>query len=219
MKRNQPQEQTITEQVTENISFKGGEKQENGDQINENSEQNKPNKMNKFNENVETVDNFVNNSQDPAKPNEQKQEEKEQAKKESDFVAEFTEFKQLFEQELNAIKEQVTKQKELFNSQVEQKLNDIEQDKTIDKFLSEKQFVNDFTRQAIKSQVKTALTQEEHKDKDLNTLYNELTTGLNNIYANPNPVVIQQGNHISSDALDIYENQKKIYKALGVTLN
>lgn len=214
MKRNQPQEQVITEQVTGETSFKGGEKQENSGQLNENSEQNKQNEINKFNTNVDTVDNFVNNSQ-----NTTKQQENEQGKKESDFVAEFAEFKQLFEQELNAIKEQVTKQKEQFNTQVEQKLNDIEQDKTIDKFLSEKQFVNDFTRQAIKSQVKTALTQEEHKDKDLNTLYNELTTGLNNIYANPNPVVIQQGNHISSDALDIYENQKKIYKALGVTLN
>lgn len=147
--------------------------------------------------------------------NVQTEETIETEKKGDDIMAEFQSFKEHLVQEINSLKEQVVQQKEQFNNAVEQKIQDIEKEKELESFLSEKAFVNDFTKQAIKQQVKSALGQEEHKNKDINTLYAELTDGLNNIYANPNPVVIQQSGQVDGDALNLYEQQKAIYKALG----
>lgn len=147
--------------------------------------------------------------------NVQTEETIETEKKGDDIMAEFQSFKEHLEEQINSLKEQVIQQKEQFNNAVEQKIQDIEKEKELESFLSEKAFVNDFTKQAIKQQVKSALGQEEHKNKDINTLYTELTNGLNNIYANPNPVVIQQSGQVDGDALNIYEQQKAIYKALG----
>lgn len=147
--------------------------------------------------------------------NVQTEETIETEKKGDDIMAEFQSFKEHLVQEINSLKEQVVQQKEQFNNAVEQKIQDIEKEKELESFLSQKPFVNDFTRQAIKQQVKSALAEEEHKNKDINTLYTELTNNLNNIYANPNPVVIQQSGQVDGDALNIYEQQKAIYKALG----
>lgn len=147
--------------------------------------------------------------------NVQTEETIETEKKGDDIMAEFQSFKEHLVQEINSLKEQVVQQKEQFNNAVEQKIQDIEKEKELESFLSEKAFVNDFTKQAIKQQVKSALGQEEHKNKDINTLYAELTDGLNNIYQNPNPVVIQQSGQVDGDALNIYEQQRSIYKALG----
>lgn len=147
--------------------------------------------------------------------NVQTEETIETEKKGDDIMAEFQSFKEHLVQEINSLKEQVVQQKEQFNNAVEQKIQDIEKEKELESFLSEKAFVNDFTKQAIKQQVKSALGQEEHKNKDINTLYAELTDGLNNIYQNPNPVIIQQSGQVDGDALNIYEQQKAIYKALG----
>lgn len=180
-------------------------------------------------DNVETVENNVGNL-DPTEHiesieqpiveqveegNVQTEETIETEKKGDDIMAEFQSFKEHLVQEINSLKEQVVQQKEQFNNAVEQKIQDIEKEKELESFLSEKAFVNDFTKQAIKQQVKSALGQEEHKNKDINTLYAELTDGLNNIYQNPNPVVIQQSGQVDGDALNIYEQQKAIYKALG----
>lgn len=147
--------------------------------------------------------------------NVQTEETIETEKKGDDIMAEFQSFKEHLVQEINSLKEQVVQQKEQFNNAVEQKIQDIEKEKELESFLSEKAFVNDFTKQAIKQQVKSALGQEEHKNKDINTLYAELTDGLNNIYQNPNPVIIQQSGQVDGDALNLYEQQKAIYKALG----
>lgn len=147
--------------------------------------------------------------------NVQTEETIETEKKGDDIMAEFQSFKEHLEEQINSLKEQVIQQKEQFNTAVEQKIQDIEKEKELESFLSEKAFVNDFTKQAIKQQVKSALGQEEHKNKDINTIYTELTNNLNNIYANPNPVVIQQSGQVDGDALNIYEQQKAIYKALG----
>lgn len=147
--------------------------------------------------------------------NVQTEETIETEKKGDDIMAEFQSFKEHLVQEINSLKEQVVQQKEQFNNAVEQKIQDIEKEKELESFLSEKAFVNDFTKQAIKQQVKSALGQEEHKNKDINTLYAELTDGLNNIYQNPNPVIIQQSGQVDGDALNIYEQQRSIYKALG----
>lgn len=180
-------------------------------------------------DNVETVENNVENL-DPTEQiesieqpiveqveegNVQTEETIETEKKGDDIMAEFQSFKEHLEEQINSLKEQVIQQKEQFNTAVEQKIQDIEKEKELESFLSEKAFVNDFTKQAIKQQVKSALGQEEHKNKDINTLYAEVTDGLNNIYQNPNPVVIQQSGQVDGDALNIYEQQKSIYKALG----
>lgn len=179
--------------------------------------------------NVDTVENNVENL-DPTEHiesieqpiveqveegNVQTEETIETEKKGDDIMAEFQSFKEHLVQEINSLKEQVVQQKEQFNNAVEQKIQDIEKEKELESFLSEKAFVNDFTKQAIKQQVKSALGQEEHKNKDINTLYAELTDGLNNIYQNPNPVIIQQSGQVDGDALNLYEQQKAIYKALG----
>lgn len=147
--------------------------------------------------------------------NVQTEEQTETEKKGDDIMAEFQSFKEHLVQEINSLKEQVIQQKEQFNTAVEQKIQDIEKEKELESFLSQKSFVNDFTREAIKQQVKSALAEEEYKNKDINTIYTELTNNLNNIYANPNPVVIQQSGQVDGDALNIYEQQKAIYKALG----
>lgn len=180
-------------------------------------------------DNVETVENNVENIETTEQiesieqpiveqveeGNVQTEETIETEKKGDDIMAEFQSFKEHLVQEINSLKEQVVQQKEQFNNAVEQKIQDIEKEKELESFLSEKVFVNDFTKQAIKQQVKSALGQEEHKNKDINTLYAELTDGLNNIYQNPNPVIIQQSGQVDGDALNIYEQQRSIYKALG----
>lgn len=181
-------------------------------------------------DNVETVENNVENLETTEQITEQPTEQPIEAgiseetqteeiieteKKGDDIMAEFQSFKEHLEEQINSLKEQVVQQKEQFNNAVEQKIQDIEKEKELESFLSEKAFVNDFTKQAIKQQVKSALGQEEHKNKDINTLYAELTDGLNNIYQNPNPVIIQQSGQVDGDALNIYEQQRSIYKALG----
>lgn len=168
---------------------------------------------NESNENVETVHNIVDNSNKEVK---QVEEEKEPTIGGMNFMAEIQELKQFFENEINALKQEITQQKQQLNTQVEQKILDLEQDKTIDEFLASKPLINDFTRGGLKQQIITALSDEAYKGRPISEVYEQVTNGLNDIYKNPNPVVIQQGSNVDIGALDIYENQRKIYQALGV---
>lgn len=188
-----------TEEITETYN--------NGDNVENNVENLDPT------EHIESIEQPIDEQVEEG--NVQTEETIETEKKGDDIMAEFQSFKEHLVQEINSLKEQVVQQKEQFNTAVEQKIQDIEKEKELESFLSQKPFVNDFTREAIKQQVKSALAEEEYKNKDINTIYTELTNNLNNIYANPNPVVIQQSGQVDGDALNIYEQQKAIYKALG----
>ena len=61
--------------------------------------------------------------------------------------------------------------------------------KNINDVLGSKQFVNDFTKNAIANEIKTALKDNANMGKSAKDLFEEITKDKQGIFANPNPVV------------------------------
>lgn len=59
--------------------------------------------------------------------------------------------------------------------------------------IGDKQFVNDYTKNSIINEVKTALKEEANMGKSAKDLFEELTNGKDGIFANPNPQVDMPG--------------------------
>ena len=63
----------------------------------------------------------------------------------------------------------------------------------INSVLGDKKFVNDFTKNAIINEVKVALKDKANIGKSAKDLFDEITNGKNDIFANPNKVVDMPG--------------------------
>ena len=80
--------------------------------------------------------------------------------------------------------------------------------KNIIETFGEKKFVNDFTKNAIVEQIKTALKDSANMGKSAKDLFNEITEGKDGIFINPNQNVDMPGvdenmdNTISKEAFD-----------------
>ena len=59
----------------------------------------------------------------------------------------------------------------------------------INTVLGDKKFVNDFTKNAIMNEIKTALKDSANMGKSAKDLFEEITNGKDGIFANPNQVV------------------------------
>lgn len=104
---------------------------------------------------------------------------------------------------------------ELF-SQVEQekksKKDKIETDNIL-KAIGEQKFVNDYTKNSIVSEVKTAMSDEKNAGKSVKDLFEEITKDKEGIFANPNkPVDMPATNQNLFDGIDKEAFNKMGYK-------
>lgn len=78
----------------------------------------------------------------------------------------------------------------------------------INSVFGDKKFVNDFTKNAIMNEIKTALKDSANLGKSAKDLFEEITNGKDGIFANPNQIVDMTGvdesveNTVSKDAFD-----------------
>ena len=85
-------------------------------------------------------------------------------------------------EELQKKYDELLKEKEeAENQKKEQKL-----DEEITSALGKKKFVNDYTKNSIISEVKTAMSDEKNADKSIQDLVKEITKDKEGIFANPN---------------------------------
>ena len=92
-------------------------------------------------------------------------------------------------EELNALKEQIKRQEEETNAKKqEEMLNN-----NINEVLGDKKFVNDFTKQAIISQIKDEVNKDENKGKGIQEIFDNLTKDYTNIFESENKQVDMTG--------------------------
>lgn len=95
--------------------------------------------------------------------------------------------------ELQSQLEQLTKA----NEEREAREKAIEEDNiiinNINSVLGDKKFVNDFTKNAIINEIKTALKDKSNMGKSAKDLFEEITEGKNDLFANPNQIIDMPG--------------------------
>jgi len=92
-------------------------------------------------------------------------------------------------EELNALKEQIKRQEEETNAKKqEEMLNN-----NINEVLGDKKFINDFTKQAIISQIKDEVNKDENKGKGIQEIFDNLTKDYTNIFESENKQVDMTG--------------------------
>ena len=88
--------------------------------------------------------------------------------------------------------------------------------KNITSVFGDKKFVNDFTKNAIIEQIKTALKDSSNMGKSTKDLFEEITNGKDGIFSNPNQLVdmpsADEGmeNTVSKDAFDKMSYKERI---------
>lgn len=88
--------------------------------------------------------------------------------------------------------------------------------KNITSVFGDKKFVNDFTKNAIIEQIKTALKDNSNIGKSAKDLFEEITNGQDGIFSNPNQLVdmpsADEGmeNTVSKDAFDKMSYKERI---------
>lgn len=108
------------------------------------------------------------------------------------------------QEKYNALSKQVADEE----AQKQAKARDEELNKSIVEAIGDKKFVNDYTKNSIINEVKTALQDEANVGKSTIDLFNEITEGKTGLYANPNQMVDMAGvdesidNTISKEAFD-----------------
>ena len=86
----------------------------------------------------------------------------------------------------------------------------------INTVFGDKKFVNDFTKNAIMNEIKTALKDSANMGKSAKDLFEEITNGKDGIFANPNPQVDMPGidenveNAVSKDAFDKMSYKERV---------
>jgi hypothetical protein len=85
-------------------------------------------------------------------------------------------------EELQKKYDELLKEKE----EAESKKKDQEMDKNIADALGNKKFVNDYTKNSIISEVKTAMSDEKNAGKSVTDLFKEITKDKEGIFVNPN---------------------------------
>ena len=86
----------------------------------------------------------------------------------------------------------------------------------INAVFGDKKFVNDFTKNAIMNEIKTALKDSANMGKSAKDLFEEITNGKDGIFANPNPQVDMPGidedveNAVSKDDFDKMSYKERV---------
>ena len=86
----------------------------------------------------------------------------------------------------------------------------------INQVFGDKKFVNDFTKNAIMNEIKTALKDNANLGKSAKDLFEEITNGKDGIFANPNPQADMTGvdenidNTISKEAFDKMSYKERV---------
>lgn len=87
-------------------------------------------------------------------------------------------------EELEALKKQIADEK----AETEKAQKDAILTKNIEASFGDKEFVNDFTKQAIINEVKQGLANENNAGKSAKDIFDEVTKGRQDIFVNPNQV-------------------------------
>ena len=85
--------------------------------------------------------------------------------------------------------EELTKQIEQDNADKRAKAEDDALTKNINDAIGNKQFVNDYTKNSIINELKTALKDESNIGKSAKELFETITNGKQGLFANPNQIV------------------------------
>lgn len=93
---------------------------------------------------------------------------------------------QKIQQELEQLKKTIQEKEEAEKKEAEEKRFNEE----FDNIVGDKKFINDYTRQAIINEFKSALEDENNKDKEKIDIFNELTKDRMDLFINPNTVEI-----------------------------
>lgn len=86
----------------------------------------------------------------------------------------------------------------------------------INSVFGDKKFVNDFTKNAIMNEIKTALKDSANLGKSAKDLFEEITNGKDGIFANPNQMTDMSGmdegieNTVSKDAFDKMSYKERV---------
>ena len=94
------------------------------------------------------------------------------------------------------------------NAQIKAKEEDDILTNNINSVFGNKKFVNDFTKNAIMNEIKTALKDSANIGKSAKDLFEEITNGKDGIFANPNQIInmpsVDEGmeNTVSKEAFD-----------------
>jgi DNA repair exonuclease SbcCD ATPase subunit len=92
---------------------------------------------------------------------------------------------QKIQEELNTLKQTIAdKEAEEKKKQEEQTFND-----EFNKLIGDKQFINEYTKQAIINEFKTALSNEANKGKEKLDVLNEITKDKEGIFSSPNKAI------------------------------
>jgi predicted nuclease with TOPRIM domain len=85
--------------------------------------------------------------------------------------------------------EELTKQIEQDNAEKKAKAEEEALNKNINDVIGKRQFVNDYTKNSIVNELKSALKDEANIGKSANELFTEITNGKEDIFVNPNQLV------------------------------
>lgn len=86
----------------------------------------------------------------------------------------------------------------------------------INSVFGDKKFVNDFTKNAIMNEIKTALKDSANMGKSAKDLFEEITNGKDGIFINPNPQADMSGvdenmeNTVSKEAFDKMSYKERV---------
>lgn len=111
-------------------------------------------------------------------------------------------------EELQSKYDELVKANEEREAQKKAKEEDEAMTNNINSIFDGKKFVNDFTKNAIMNEIKTALKDSANIGKSAKDLFDEITNGKDGIFANPNQVADMTGvdegmeNTVSKDAFD-----------------
>lgn len=99
--------------------------------------------------------------------------------------------KEEIQKELETLKTQIAEE----NAQKEQKIKDETFMNNINEVIGDKKFVNEFTKNAIVNELKTALKDETNVNKTTKEIFEAMTKDKNDIFVNPNkPADMPSGN-------------------------
>ncbi len=126
----------------------------------------------------------------------------------NETAKENADWKTKYEELQTSVSEQEAKQKA--------KVEDEILTNNINQVFGDKKFINDFTKNAIVNEIKTALKDSANIGKSAKDLFEEITNGKEGIFANPNPVADMTGvdegmeNTVSKEAFDKMSYKERV---------
>lgn len=111
---------------------------------------------------------------------------------------------------------ELTKQIEQDNAKKKAEAEEDVLNRNINDVIGDRKFVNDYTKNSVINEIKTALKDEANTGKSAKDLFNEITEGKNDLFLNPNQIVdmpnVNEGveNVVTKDAFDKMGYQERL---------